>query len=417
MGELPNKFQKIIIIGGGAAGFFAALSCAAHNPSAKVSILEKSNKLLSKVRISGGGRCNVSHACFSVGTLLKNYPRGAKFLKHVLPHFMPQDTVAWFEQRGVALKTEPDGRIFPVSDSSQSIIDCLLREAQKLGVEILTQQDVKQITRQENGSFLLKIHPEESLEADKLIVATGGGTQRRHFDWLHALGHEVLPPVPSLFTFNMPKEAITELMGVVATSASAKILNTKLSQSGPVLITHWGMSGPAILKLSAWGARLLEESAYAFKVQINWLLDKNEEKIRQALLDFKMNATQKKIKNFDLELPKRLWLFLLDRAQIDAEKNMQSVSKTDINRLAGILCNDVYPVQGKTTFKEEFVTCGGIDLAGVNPQTMESKAVPQLFFAGEVLDIDGITGGFNFQAAWATGHLAGLSAAVRCDLV
>ncbi len=405
---MTKQAKKIIIIGGGAAGFFAALSCGSTYPDAEITILEKTSKLLSKVKISGGGRCNVTHACFSVGALAKHYPRGEKFLKQAFHHFMPQDTIQWFEQRGVTLKTEEDGRMFPVSDNSQTIIDCFLEEAHRFGIKIKTQQDVKQILKREEGGFLLKINKSEDLLADKLIVASGSGTQLRHFDWLRALGHSIEPPVPSLFTFNMPKETITELMGVVAEPILAKIQSTKLAQSGPLLITHWGVSGPAILKLSAWGARLLQEVNYDFKVQINWLMDKNEEAIRQELLNFKEESSQKKIKNFPQTLPKRLWLFLLDKAQIDAEKEMQAISKAELNRLAATLSNDLYPVKGKTTFKEEFVTCGGLDLSQVNPKTMESKIVSDLFFAGEVLNIDGITGGFNFQAAWTTGYLAGL---------
>lgn len=410
MDKTSQSYSKqLIIIGGGAAGFFAALTAARLHPQYKVTILEKTSKLLSKVKISGGGRCNVTHACYSVSELVKNYPRGGKFLKKVFPHFTPQHTLEWFAIRGVELKTEEDGRIFPVTDNSQTIIDCFLEEAKKLGIDIQTHQEVKHILPKSDGTFLLTLSQSEQLKADKVIIATGGGAKLKHFEWFASLNHEIISPVPSLFTFNMPKQAITELMGVVASPVLAKIQSSKLSQEGALLITHWGMSGPAILKLSAWGARLLQEMDYSFQVQINWLAPQNEAEVRQALLDFKIASPQKKIKNFPITLPKRLWSFLLAKAEIQEDTELQALSKNALNRFSNLLTADVYPIKGKTTFKEEFVTSGGVALEQINPQTMESKLIPNLYFAGEVLDIDGVTGGFNFQAAWATAFVAGKS--------
>ncbi len=399
--------KQLIIIGGGAAGFFAALTAARLHPQYKVTILEKTSKLLSKVKISGGGRCNVTHACYSVSELVKNYPRGGKFLKKVFPNFTPQHTFEWFAERGVQLKTEEDGRVFPTTDDSQTIIDCFFKEAKNLNIDIKINQEVRYIQSNLDGTFLLTLPQSENIKADKVIIATGGGAKMKHFEWFASLNHEIISPVPSLFTFNMPKQALTQLMGVVASPVLAKIQSSKLSQEGALLITHWGMSGPAILKLSAWGARLLQEMEYSFQVQVNWITPQNEEQIRQTLLDFKENSPQKKIKNFPLTLPKRLWSFLLEKAAIQEDTELQALPKNALNRLANLLTADVYPVKGKTTFKEEFVTSGGVALEQINPQTMESKLIPNLYFAGEVLDIDGVTGGFNFQAAWATAFVAG----------
>ena len=398
--------MKVAIIGGGAAGFFAAISAKEHHKEAEVIIYEKSNKLLAKVKVSGGGRCNVTNACFSISELSKFYPRGGKQLKKAFGHFYTKDTVSWFETRNVSLKAEADNRMFPTSNDSQTIIDCLENEAQKLGVSIFLQSPISKITKQENG-FLLQIKEQEFTFFDKVIIATGGKSKLSNFDWLKNLGHKIEPPVPSLFTFNMPKNEITSLMGVVANNTSVRVQGTKLQQSGSLLITHWGMSGPAILKLSAWGARVLSEMNYQFKTQINWI-NFSEQEAKTLLSAQVQEHSKRKVSNKNpFQLSARLWEFLL--AKIDLKPNIVwgEIGKKNTNRLLNILLNDVYEVSGKTTFKEEFVTCGGLSLQEVNMSTMESRICPNLYFAGEVLDIDGVTGGFNFQAAWTTGFIAG----------
>ena len=394
---------KVAVIGGGAAGFFAALSAAQHHPSAQVVLFEKTAKLLSKVKISGGGRCNVTHHCFSPSALSKHYPRGGKQLKKALGTFQASDTVAWFESRGVALKTESDGRMFPTTDSSQTIIDCLLHEADQRGVDIRLQSPVRELTPLAQGGFTLN-----GERFDRVVVATGGSPKREGLAWLEALGHTVSDPVPSLFTFNMPGSDITALMGVVVPNALVRIQGTKLAQQGPVLVTHWGMSGPAVLKLSAWGARELAERGYKFSVQVNWIGIANEAEVNAAIDDAMPDIRKKKVANAcPFELPKKFWAFLLARAEVPADAVWLDLGKKAKNKLVNTLLNDVYEVRGKTTFKEEFVTCGGIALSEVDFNTMQSRVVPGLYFAGEVLDVDGVTGGFNFQAAWTTGFVAG----------
>ena len=396
---------KVAVIGGGAAGFFAALSAAQHHPSAQVVLFEKTAKLLSKVKISGGGRCNVTHHCFSPSALSKHYPRGGKQLKKALGTFQASDTVAWFESRGVALKTESDGRMFPTTDSSQTIIDCLLREADQHGVDVRLQSPVRELTPLAQGGFTLN-----GEHFDRVVVATGGSPKREGLAWLEALGHAVADPVPSLFTFNMPGSDITALMGVVVPNALVRIQGTKLTQQGPVLVTHWGMSGPAVLKLSAWGARELATRGYEFSVQVNWIGVANEAEVNAAIDDAMPDMRKKKVANAcPFELPKKFWAFLLARAEVPADAVWLDLGKKAKNKLVNTLLNDVYEVRGKTTFKEEFVTCGGIALGEVDFNTMQSRVVPGLYFAGEVLDVDGVTGGFNFQASWTTGFVAGRS--------
>ena len=399
--------MKVAIIGGGAAGFFAAISAKEHHKDAQVTIYEKSTKLLSKVRVSGGGRCNVTHACFEIHELLKFYPRGNRFLKKAFPKFNTTHTVKWFEERGVELKTEKDNRMFPVSDSSQSIIDCLTKETQKLGVEIKLQSTIKELSVLPEG-IELDFGTGNSLIVDKLIVASGGSPKLEGFNWLQELGHSIETPVPSLFTFNMPNEPIKELMGAVAENAKVRIQGTKLVANGPLLITHWGTSGPAILKLSAFGARLLAERNYDFKIQVNWINASTEEEYRPIFLSNLAENRKMKIGNLKVEgIPKRLWAFFLDKLEISPDLVCLDLSKKKINRIINTLLNDEYSVKGKTTFKEEFVTCGGVSLGEINPFTMQSMVVPNLYFAGEVMDVDGITGGFNFQNAWTSGFVAG----------
>lgn len=399
--------MQVAVIGGGAAGFFSAISAKTHHPEAKVTIYEKSDKLLSKVKVSGGGRCNVTHHCFKIGDLVKFYPRGEKPLRKAFGIFSTTDTIEWFEQRGVELKTEADGRMFPVTDFSQTIIDCLMNETRKLGIGIRTKSAIKKLIRQEDG-YLLSFKNGETKLVDKVIVATGGSPRGQGFDWLKELGHSIEEPVPSLFTFNMPNERVKELMGVVASPAMVRVMGTKLKSTGPLLITHWGMSGPAILKLSAFGARILHEMDYQFKALVNWTGEKSEQEIREVLADTVSRNPKKKVQNVNpFALAGRLWEFILFKIEISDSMIWDNMGKKNINRLVHVLMNDEYQVSGKTTFKEEFVTCGGISLQDVDIKTMQSKSSPNLYFAGEVLDIDGVTGGFNFQNAWTTGFIAG----------
>lgn len=400
--------MNIAIIGGGAAGFFAALSAKKHFPECTVIIFEKSAKVLSKVKISGGGRCNVTNACFDNKELAKHYPRGENNLRKAFEQFNAQSTVDWFEQRNVALKTYPDNCIFPQSNDSQTIIDCFTKEATTLGIEIKFNQSITAISRTENG-FELSTR-ETKFHADKVIVTTGGHPKRSGLEWLEKLGHTVIEPVPSLFTFNMPQDPIRELMGNVVENATVKVEGTKLIGKGPLLVTHWGMSGPAILQLSAWGARILADKAYQFSVLVNWLDDEKDEGLRVHLSKIIEEHGGKMIGNLNpFPMTSRLWNFLLTKSEINPEMRWNDLGKNVTNKLVNTLINDRYVVSGKTTFKEEFVTAGGISLQDVNFKTMESKIVPGMFFAGEVLDIDGITGGFNFQAAWTTGFVAGKS--------
>ena len=400
------KPTKIIIIGAGAAGIFGAINIASKNPDAEVGVLEKSSKLLSKVKISGGGRCNVTNVCQEPKELIKNYPRGNKKLKKAFEQFGTIDTVNWFESRGVKLKAEADSRMFPITDDSQTIIDCLLNECKKHKVKIKTKVSVESVEKTESG-FSLEIKGAEKIECDQILIATGGHNKLEAFQWLINLGHSISEPVPSLFTFNLPKSTITELSGVVVQDVEVKIAGTKLSHQGPLLITHWGMSGPAVLKLSAWGARILHEKNYEYSVLVNWLKNANEEETRNRLTEFQSQNPKKMLfKSNPFQLPKRLWEYLLAKSEIDEELRWNNFSGKKFNKLVNHLIADLYVGSGKTTFKEEFVTAGGVKLGDVNMQTMESRKCPGLFFAGEVLDIDGVTGGFNFQAAWTTAWLA-----------
>ncbi|MGH1434392.1 MAG: NAD(P)/FAD-dependent oxidoreductase [Lewinella sp.] len=401
--------MKVAIIGGGAAGFFAALAAKENHPTAEVTILEKSSKLLAKVKVSGGGRCNVTNGCTAIPELIKAYPRGTRQLRKAFRVFSTQDTMNWFEQRGVPLVTQEDNCVFPESQSSQSIIDCFLKEARRLEVNIKTGYGVSALQQHKEQWLLSFLKEEQAPELfDKVIVATGGSPKRSGLRWLEDLGHKIEEPVPSLFTFNMPGEAVRELMGVVVEPALANIQGTKLKADGPLLITHWGMSGPAILKLSAHGARILSEKDYRFNVQINWTASRNDDTVRDDLKSIARSHPKKNAGNLaPYDLPKRLWRFLLTKAQLTEDKIWGEIGKNGINKLVSLLTNDVYAVQGKTTFKEEFVTCGGVSLQDVDFKTLQSRVCKNLYFAGEVLDIDGITGGYNFQSAWTTAFIAG----------
>ncbi|MFT6336216.1 MAG: putative Rossmann fold flavoprotein [Halioglobus sp.] len=398
--------MNIAIIGGGAAGFFAALSAKEHHPEAVVTIYEKSKNLLSKVKISGGGRCNVTNGETDIKILAKAYPRGEKKLRKALYEFNTQHTMDWFESRGVALVTQEDGCVFPVSQDSQTIIDCFLSECERLGISIKLSCGVKAINPTEEGLELDFGDWQKTF--DKVIVATGGTPMRKGMKWLEDINLQIEDPVPSLFTFNMPDENITELMGIVVKEALTNIQGTKLKGDGPLLITHWGMSGPAILKLSAFGARILNESSYKFKVQVNWVNEVNNEEVSKQLEEIINNESNKILANYrPYLLPERLWHFLIDRSGLSPRAKWNEIGKKGLNRLINILTNDVYQVSGKTTFKEEFVTCGGISLESINFKTMASREYPNLYFAGELTDVDGITGGYNFQSAWTTGYIAG----------
>ncbi|MBN3519300.1 NAD(P)/FAD-dependent oxidoreductase [Algoriphagus lutimaris] len=398
--------MKIAVIGGGAAGFFAAIH--ASKKGSSVTIFEKSPKLLSKVKISGGGRCNVTHRPLEISKLVKNYPRGEKFLKKVFPHFKSEDTIQWFESRSVPLKVEEDGRMFPVSDDSQSIIDALLKESGQLGIQIRTSTGIKTIQDQGN-SFTLNTNQGE-LTFDAVIVAGGGHPKLDGYSFLKNLKHTIVSPIPSLFTFNTPQEPIKKLMGISMPNAHVKIEGTKLNYQGPLLITHWGVSGPAVLKLSAFGAEWLHEKKYHARAIINWNSDFNESKYLEHLLTYSKSHPNRKVINYPLfEVPSRLWEYLCSQSEIELNQTFNGLSKKQYNKLVQNLFCHILRIDGKTTFKEEFVTAGGIALQEVNPNTMESRYHPNLYFAGEILNIDGITGGFNFQAAWSTGYLAGIS--------
>ncbi len=397
--------MRIAIIGGGAAGFMAAITAQSSDSNSEVILFEKSNKVLNKVKISGGGRCNVTNACFSISELAKNYPRGGGFLKKAFNHFYTKDTVEWFEQRGVELKKEDDNRMFPISNNSQTIIDCLKSECDKHKVSIKYQNPVKNIKPLENGYMI-----NNDVLVDKIIIASGGSPKIEALKWLLDIGLEIEKPVPSLFTFNMPNEDIIDLMGVVAPNVSVHIQGDKLKHIGPLLITHWGMSGPAILKCSAWGARILAGKNYKFNVQVNWS-NLNELDYKEIIKENKKSYRIIANKN-PFNLPNRLWLYLLKKIDVDSKISWNKLDKKSGNKLLNVLFNDSYQVNSKTTFKEEFVTCGGISLHQINPNTMESKIHKGLYFCGEILDIDGVTGGFNFQSAWTTGYLAGKNSVI-----
>lgn len=400
-----NK-KRLVIIGGGAAGFFCAVNAARLNPLLEVVILEKSNKLLGKVRISGGGRCNVTHACYSIAEMIKKYPRGSSFLKKAFHHFFTADTVAWFEERGVKLKTERDGRMFPVTDSSQTIIDCLMKEANRYGVEILMNREVVKLATM-NGKWSVFLRTHEIMEADFICIASGGYPRLIQYDWVIETGHDIEEPVPSLFTFNMPGNDITALMGVSVENVAVKIIGTKLMEEGSLLITHWGMSGPAVLKLSAWGARELAKCNWQFSIQVNWVPEFNENTLREKFQKLRFElASQKIINRNPFGLPNRLWEYLVKQSGVKEELRWADLPVAAQNRLIKNLCAGQYAVHGKTTFKEEFVTAGGVELHAIDFNTMQSKKHPRLFLAGEIIDVDGVTGGFNFQNAWTTGWIA-----------
>lgn len=407
-----ERHWDLVVVGGGAAGFFAAITCAEAGVG-RILIVEKSSRLLGKVKVSGGGRCNVTHACFEPKLLTTHYPRGEKSLVGPFHRWGAADTVQWFESRGVALKTESDGRVFPVTDTSQTVIDCLTGAARKAGVVIRTSTGISGIETADDGCFDLTTGDGGRLGARAVLLATGGTRLAAGARLAESLGHELLPNVPSLFAFNLNDARLAGLSGVSAARAEVSVQGTKLSASGPLLVTHHGLSGPAVLKLSAWGARELHDRDYRFQVRINWLPDMAAGDVERALAANRSHWGKRRVcghSPFGV-LPKRLWQRLCRAAGVAAETTWSQLQKEHSRRLVTELTAGTFQVSGKSINKDEFVTCGGVRLQDVNLKTMESKIRPGLYFAGEILDIDGVTGGFNFQNAWTTGHLAGTAVA------
>ena len=398
---------SVVVVGGGAAGFFGAIACASQHPNSQVTLLEAARQPLAKVRVSGGGRCNVTHACFDPALLVQHYPRGGKALRGAFSRFQSRDTVEWFESRGVKLKTEADGRMFPLTDDSATIVDCLMQTAKAVGVRLWQGAAVKSVSRKDDG-FRVDVK-DDVLICDRLLLATGSSPQG--YAIARALGHTIEPPVPSLFTFNIADERLQDLAGVSVTSAHLRLQTGEksyLEQTGPLLVTHWGMSGPAVLKLSAWGARALHDRHYQTTLLVNWLPQSNLEALRQQLLAVKSQLPRRAIAtSCPVLMPRRLWERLTSAVGIAAETRWAELSNKMLNQLVQELTRGQYTVSGKGAFKEEFVTCGGVSLKEVDFKTMESRLCPGLHFAGEILDIDGVTGGFNFQSAWTTGWIAG----------
>ena len=429
---MSSQGKILLVIGGGAAGLFCAVNAARLNPTLKVIVAEKSGKLLAKVRVSGGGRCNLTHASPSIADMAKNYPRGANFVKKTFHRFSMTDTIEWFEQRGVPLNTEEDGRMFPLANTSQAVIDCLMREVNKYSVEIRMNREVKDVKQVTNvgekgdvndpkaglSKMQVSFSNGERLEADYICIACGGYPKMSMFDWLQRLGHTIEEPVPSLFTFNMPGHSLNQLMGVSVADAQVKVTGTKLLERGPVLITHWGLSGPAILRLSAWGARELAACQYEFAILVNWIPAYNEQSAALELqrLRFEL-AAQKVVTRNPFGLPARLWEWLALDAGIDGGLRWADLPIARQNKLVRNLCAQAFSIKGKTTFKEEFVTAGGVRLSEIDPNTLQSRKMPGLFFAGEILDVDGITGGYNFQHAWTSGFVAATAIAAGSLLI
>jgi predicted Rossmann fold flavoprotein len=419
MSTQSNPFD-LIIVGGGAAGFFAAATAARAHPGLNILILERSERPLGKVRISGGGRCNLTHACFDPQEMSASYPRGSKELRAAFEHFQPRDTMRWFEKRGVEMYTQEDGCVFPLSDDSQTIIDCLMGEAEQLGVRLYTGCGIRSLQHNEAG-FRLEDKNGKVYSATKVLLAVGGGSKSA-YALAAGLGHTILPPVPSLFTFSVPDPRLQGLAGIVVDIELSLAANPskawehskrKISVEGPLLITHWGLSGPAVLKLSAWGARDLADCGYKCGVQINWLPDETVETLLAELLAVRAAVPRQHALTHDpsARLPVRLWKSLLAGAGIQESEAWNELSNKRLRILAEHLTRGIFHVQGKGPYKDEFVTCGGVSLKEVNFKTMESRLVSGLYFAGEFLDIDGLTGGYNFQAAWTTAWLAGMAMA------
>lgn len=412
MNSLPHK-KTAVIVGGGAAGFFGAIACAEADLDCRVIILEKARQILAKVRISGGGRCNVTHSCFEPAQMIQNYPRGSKELRGAFSRFQPRDTIEWFQSRGVELKVEPDGRMFPTTDSSETIIACLLGQVKALGIELWTERGVTDCDKMENGEgFHLTLSNGETLDCHYLLVASGSSPKVS--TWLEKLGHTTEPPVPSLFTFNIPNSPLHELPGISVPKAKLSLDECGLQQTGPLLITHWGFSGPAVLKLSAWGARILHEKKYQTTLRINWLPDISSDEIKRLISEYRQTYAARLVAGeCPVGLPKNLWKAFLEMAKVPPELRWSALSKQHLQDIIATLQNGIFQIDGKSTYKDEFVTCGGVKLQEVDFKTLESRICPGLYFAGEVLDVDGVTGGFNFQNAWTTSWLAGQAIARR----
>lgn len=397
---MPSKSFDVLIVGGGAAGFFAAINLAELRPDLRIAILERGKEVLQKVRISGGGRCNATHACWDPKELTMYYPRGKKELLGPFHKFCTGDTVEWFENHGVELKIEEDGRMFPITDSSQTIIDCFQDAVKRSGIQVLKSSNVTHL-KPDSGAWLLS-GPTESWQAKKVVMAPGSSKQV--WQLLKGLGHQIVPPVPSLFTFNCKDTRLRNMSGLSVAQAQVKVLQTPLESEGPLLVTHWGLSGPAILKLSAWGARGLHDLNYKFRIRINFT-GREKEQVAEELADVLESNAKKQVANVpQFGIPKRLWQQLIPEHL--AGKACGSLHGTAQQQLLEALCEAEFSINGKSTFKEEFVTAGGVELSEVDFRTMESKLHPGLYFTGEVLNIDAVTGGFNFQAAWTTAWLA-----------
>ena len=402
--------KKVIVIGGGAAGFFCAIQIAELHPEWEINILEKSNKLLSKVKVSGGGRCNVTHACPEVEVLLKKYPRGTRFLKKAFYQFATKNTIQWFAKNGVTLHTEKDGRMFPTTNNSETIIDCFLQKIHQYQIKVLTGHEVvnvEKLHQEKDNSFVITLANQNKITADALCMATGGMLKSDKFTWLTLLGHTIVEPVPSLFTFNVADKNITTLMGVAVDNAIIQWKGNKISEQGPLLITHWGISGPAAIKLSAWCARELANDNYEGAILINWTPEYNESTLKMEWINLRMDLGRREMGSKNpFNLPQRLWQYFLQEAGIIFTTKWADLKSTQQQLLIQSLTKTTLQVKGKTTFKEEFVTCGGVELSEIDANTMESKLVSGLHFAGEMMDVDGITGGFNFQHAWTSGWIA-----------
>jgi predicted Rossmann fold flavoprotein len=403
----------LIVAGGGAAGFFTAVECASQMPGLKIIILEKTTKLLSKVRVSGGGRCNVTHNCFEPTPLSKHYPRGQKELKQLFRVFHASDTVEWFRKRGVKLVAEDDGRMFPTTNTSETIISCFLSESERHGISIEMSADVVGASRSQDHIHV-QCRNGKKYAGRNLLIAMGGHPQRDAYQWISSLGHVVTPLIPSLFTFNDPSREFVDLMGVSVQEALVRIVGTKLSSRGPVLLTHWGLSGPAIIRLSSWAAQHLHDVKYEFEIHVNWTGDATEETLRKLFQKKNREEGSKKINSNPLfSIPQRLWDKLCGKAGINTTTTWAEAQAKSVNRLIEFLVRCPFHIRGKTTFKEEFVTCGGVTLDEIDLTKMQSKLVPGIYFAGEVLNVDGETGGFNFQSAWTTAFIAAHSIAGR----
>ena len=398
--------KKVVIIGGGAAGFFCAIQIAEQHPDWDIRILEKSSKILSKVKVSGGGRCNVTHACPDVEKLLQKYPRGQRFLKKSFYQFATQQTIEWFAKNGVKLHTEKDGRMFPMTNDSETIIQCLMQKVNQYKIQVCMNHEVSEV-KKSNTIFEITLGNGQTMQADAVCMATGGMLKSNTFPWLLQMGHTIIDPVPSLFTFNVVEKNITTLMGVAVENATIQWKGTKWMERGPLLITHWGISGPAAIKLSAWCAREMAEANYEGAILINWTPEYNEQTLKMEWLNFRQDYGKREMGSKNpFDLPQRLWHYFLQASQIDLKTKWADLKNTSQQQLIQHLTRTTLNIKGKTTFKEEFVTCGGVDLKDIDSLTMESKMVTQLHFAGEMMDVDGVTGGFNFQHAWTSGWLA-----------